>query len=222
MTGYQCHCLEGYSGKQCMVHEQGNTESSESRSSEPSTTTNTTMTLTTGGTNTTESLDPLPNCAGLSRCPHGWLPGEGKCYSFPKKRVRILNEAVNDCDKRSVFTYRGTVMRPSLMVPESESEVQILWHCVLPHIQQRKSHQCYWINCKRVSDGDGKFSCRTTRRGNTTDYRNWVEGEPDNWDNSEDCAIMNDKPRHLEWSDIPCNYIFHYCDLYYACQIHVT
>ncbi|XP_063968554.1 uncharacterized protein LOC135157319 [Lytechinus pictus] len=223
MSGYQCHCIAGYSGKHCMSYEPGST-SGQTNINISGTRIPSTDTPNTTKSPSEDTTNNVVNCTGLSSCPEDWIPGDGKCYRLPKWVPTHLNESVEYCNSLSPVDFGEKMRYPSLLVPESDRETDILRKCVLPIVHPTKD-RCFLINCRRVHgrDGDGAFSCETDRFGNTTDYRNWKIGQPLNWE-GDNCIRIIFRTK-LKWNDGSCTDLSRYnlfCTFYFVCQIHVA
>ncbi|XP_041483711.1 uncharacterized protein LOC121430494 [Lytechinus variegatus] len=161
-------------------------------------------------------LDDETDCSLLSanaNCPDGWIGSLviGKCYKVENDTIRNWTDSVSYCDSldlQTMPTVVGASHRPSLLVPESDTEQKFLRNCVFPSVRGR----WYWIKCSNRTEDMPGFVCETTRNHNVS-YRNWGNDQPSD-DLGKACVGVRASQK---WRNAKCKK-----RLYLLCQIYTS
>uniref|UniRef100_UPI00398F8B06 C-type lectin LmsL-like isoform X2 n=1 Tax=Pristiophorus japonicus TaxID=55135 RepID=UPI00398F8B06 len=127
----------------------------------------------------------------IGPCPDGWdhfhhLPS---CYKFFSEKKTWIDAEVY-CQAQA----RGGHLTSIHWVEQNESVVQFI-------ISKDKTSPVTWIGL----NDNHKEQYYFWTDGSVTDFTNWLENEPNNYEGSEHCVQINtDVPG--AWSDVPCTH----------------
>ncbi|XP_038048692.1 lectin BRA-3-like [Patiria miniata] len=116
------------------------------------------------------------SASDCQKCPADWQSFGDHCYKL-NSRSAIYSDVEADCKAMGAY----------VAAPHSFEEVEFM-------IAIR---EYLWINCQDT-DVEGDFVCCD---GTTTDYRNWIAGEPNNYEGLEDCGVVYGNGKY---NDISC------------------
>ncbi|XP_071497828.1 lectin BRA-3-like [Diadema antillarum] len=92
-------------------------------------------------------------------------------------------EAFDFCDTLPPVQIGLEYRYPSLLVFESFVEFDFFVNEIASN--NSSPSDSYWLNCNDLAV-EGEWICLVDREGNTTQFRNWRTGEPNNWHNGVD------------------------------------
>ncbi|XP_075711553.1 hepatic lectin-like [Rhinoderma darwinii] len=135
--------------------------------------------------NLSSSMDQLHTSVKKKTCEAGWKQFDDSCYSLTVFKAE-WSKIRNSCLKKGA----------DLAVITSNRE-----QVFLTSYSDASSAKRYWIGLHDMDDeGTWIWVDGTDYQ---TSYQHWKKGEPNNYEENEDCA-------HLwsfgEWNDVPCNY----------------
>ncbi|XP_041036045.1 C-type lectin domain family 17, member A-like [Carcharodon carcharias] len=120
-----------------------------------------------------------------SLCPRGWEVHNQHCYRFSTDTVN-WDSAKQQCESENSH----------LIIINTEQEQNFIKKSL------ENNPGTYWIGLTdRESEGNWKWV-----DGTTMSFTQWDHGEPNNWNNNENCAII----RTSEWNDYSCTDQFHF------------
>ncbi|XP_061477684.1 hepatic lectin-like [Rhineura floridana] len=133
-----------------------------------------------------ETSKELFPCGSRSR---EWQYFDGGCYYF-SVQIQPWHIAKSHCEE----------LNSSLVVVNDEAEQNFL--------QSRTKNKPYWIGLSDSDvEGEWKWIDGTTYRNS---YKKWGNGEPNNYDHRENCAMIHDSG---DWNDMAC-----FITSFYACE----
>ncbi|XP_072255760.1 hepatic lectin-like [Pyxicephalus adspersus] len=135
-------------------------------------------------------MDQLESSYIRKKCKNDWIQFENSCYYISKSTLDWKSARTLCQGKES-----------DLVVINNQRELLFLAGKTNP-----SSYNRYWLGLHDIDEeGLWKWVDDTNYE---TSFKAWSEGEPNDKDSEEDCAMMW---FNGEWNDVPCNY-----DNYYA------
>lgn len=124
------------------------------------------------------------------KCPEDWMTFEETCFRATVQRNLTFEQAFRSCLQ----------MGGSLAVIKTESEENF----IEDNFFRDSINRDFWIGVIRVNRGKGDTAFRWLD-GDSVEYNNWSEGQPDNHEGNEYCVMMSNKGKDNKgWHDVPC------------------
>ncbi|XP_062568493.1 perlucin-like protein [Saccostrea cucullata] len=121
-------------------------------------------------------------------CPHGWVYNDSSCYAFISDYPMDWNEAMMYC----------RALQAKLVEIETASENGFL----RLHLLDNKATGHYWIGLNDILS-EGEWVWMSYQQ--TPTYTDWSPGQPDNYQQHEDCTLLWGATR-FHWDDALCSY----------------
>ena len=123
-------------------------------------------------------------------CPPGWYRYGESCYY-------IITSPLNWTDAKTACAD----LQGRLAVPRSEMEQSFIWNTYV-NISHGTPPHSLWIDCNDREEEGNWQQCPLVDE--SAGYQNWKDGEPNDYGNGEDCAIIH---RDLvgKWEDRHCS-----------------
>ncbi|XP_062568473.1 perlucin-like [Saccostrea cucullata] len=125
--------------------------------------------------------------AELPSCSHGWIRNGSSCYTFISDVQMDWAEAMLFCKS----------LKANLVEIETESENEYLRQ----HLLGIGSKGNFWIGLNDILV-EGEWVWMSTQQ--TPSYTDWAPGQPDNYQQHEDCAFLW-QATTLHWDDVDCS-----------------
>ncbi|XP_034992792.2 C-type lectin-like [Zootoca vivipara] len=122
-------------------------------------------------------------------CPRGWLQYQGNCYGFFHNKLS-WHEAEIECQSYGRGTHLASILAraETLMVSKHIS------------IDKKETGVDVWIGLHDThQNGNWRWSDESSYN-----YRNWMQGEPNNLWNSEYCVALRASTGYKRWIDAVC------------------
>ncbi|XP_061170431.1 hepatic lectin-like [Saccostrea echinata] len=128
--------------------------------------------------------------SGLSICDPGWFQFEDHCYFKSKEKLTWSNARLQ-CERGGGYLVEIESMKENDWIINKLTPAQCTIHWILCVI---------WIGATD-QEVDGQFIWDGSRE--KLNFINWRSGEPNNYQQQEDCAVVNYPSG--EWCDFPCS-----------------
>ena len=123
----------------------------------------------------------------MSGCPASWAASKDSCYFIVSTTYTTMGDAWQKCQG----------MNANLPIINSAEE-----NTFISDLLNREGSKRAWIGLRRnTSDSKFYWVDGTPIEGN---YDSWGSGEPNNYDNNENCTHVVVHPSHPVWNDIAC------------------